>query len=78
MNFQIKVKFDIGDKVFLLEDNKIVTGIIDKIYCTRCKISNKFFNYYIIRIKTTNTRFNSYSIKEDLLFSTKEELIASL
>lgn len=76
MNFQIKVKFDIGDKVFLLEDNKIVTGIIDKIYCTRCKISNKFLILY--ELKPTNTRFNSYSIKEDLLFSTKEELIASL
>lgn len=76
MNFQIKVKFDIGDKVFLLEDNKIVTGIIDEIYCTRCKISNKFLILY--ELKPTNTRFNSYSIKEDLLFSTKEELIASL
>lgn len=68
----IKTKFNVGDSVFFIKDGKVQQIEITDI---RIDINKNDTNIeYIIG----NSAFNYDICKEELLFSTKEELINSL
>lgn len=69
----IETKFNIGDEVWYLYNNKVSSGKIETI---RAKVSTierfNFIHYYII------SSTESLTLEEKSVFSSKEELIKSL
>ena len=69
----INTKYSIGDDIYSMSDNKVlpeyVTGIL-----TETKKDHNGSIVTEVRYKTNNTRV----LKEDGVFSTKEELLKSL
>lgn len=71
----IETKFNVGDNIYFMFNNKITNGLInDIIYRKGNQVGEGLF--YSINI--LNYRITDCSFKEDLLFSTKEELLKSL
>lgn len=70
---EIKMQFSVGEKVYLMSDNKVVEGeILSRTYNEDKKISKSL---YEVRIGKDNFS-NHYS--EEKLFKTKQELLNSL
>lgn len=69
----VKTKFNIRENIYSMSDNKVIrehiTGIL-----TDTQIDHKGVIVTEIRYKTNNTRV----LKEDKVFSSKDELLASL
>ena len=72
---EIKTKFNIGDEVFYLDENKIKTKRIDSIQFDLYKDKSGGLRY---RLEGFSKTGHWEYFKENELFSTKEELIASL
>lgn len=76
----IETKFDIGDEVWLLHDNKIVTSTIKCLSDLNNKLDDIIWDLHLT--SSTNTfgfeATHSVSRRESQLFKTKEELIQSL
>ncbi len=70
---EIKTKYDIGQRVFYMDNNKVKEGTIDRIYIDAQYNAkdNKVKIYY--RLFTTAKFY-----KDNELFPTKEELLKSL
>lgn len=76
----IVTKYDYDDKVITLYKGKVVQATIKSVY-TRKEVGDKTSKIsYIVRLdeKTTGFQEDYQSLNEDVLFSTKEELMASL
>ena len=65
---EVNTKFNVGDQVWLVESNKVVMRIIDKLVIN-CEGETVDIKY------STN---GSNNIPEHLLFKTKNELLESL
>ena len=65
---EVNTKFNVGDKVWLVESNKVVMRIVDKL------VINWEGNTVDIKYSTNG----SNDIPEHLLFKTKNELLESL
>jgi len=62
-------KYDLGDKLFFIQENKIVCKEVNSICIEKTGIEYTF---------RESPLYMSFFVKEDSLFKTKEELIASL
>ena len=69
----INTKYSIGDTVYSMSDNKVICEHITSIITETVK-DHKDNHETDIRYRTNNSRV----IKEDRVFSTKEELLKSL
>jgi len=84
MKFEIQVKFDIGDSPFMLYENKIIQPKIAAIHIGRSKMGqegNKGLKLNTIisyGMEYSNKHNITYSVSENCLFETKEELLKSL
>lgn len=84
MKFEINVKFDIGDTVYLLHENQVITAKVAHIYIKKDKISVNKGKGFIIEtnifyaMEYSNKPNLVYNVFEDKLFATKEELLNSL
>jgi len=65
---EVNTKFNVGDQVWLVESNKVVMGLIDKL------VINWEGDTVDIKYSTNG----SSDIPEHLLFKTKNELLESL
>lgn len=73
---EIKPKFNIGDKVLYLKDNKIQS---DRIVTIVTRTDTKQTSiWYGFTEETVWNKFDFANIREDELFKTKEELLKSL
>ena len=71
---KIETKFDIGDNVFLLVENKVNTA---EVITAHVRISRNTYNVDIVEIHYVVTDI-SRIISEKDLFATKQELLDSL
>ena len=70
---EIKTKYDIGQSVFYMDNNKVKEGAIDRIHI------DAQYNAKDNRVKTSYRLFTSAKYYEDdEIFLTKEELLKSL
>lgn len=72
---KIETKYSINDTVYLLAESAVWTGVITEI---RVTVNN---NYTMVRynVKCSLPKPENFTLlKEDRLFKTKEELVASL
>lgn len=72
---KIEARFKIGDEVFLIEDNKVFSGIV-KCICVNVTVDDVeqvTFISYGVNGKTLNDYYSA-----ERLFATKEELLKSL
>lgn len=72
---KIETKYNVGDKIFTIEDGKIVKVKVESIHCA---INTLRINKYYISYQWLTWIDNSIYADEDVCFKTKEELIASL
>ena len=73
---EIKTKYDIGQRVFFMSDNRVCEGTIESF-----DIGFGYDNgteYLDICYCVKTMFFTDFSVAEDKLFSTKEELLKSL
>ena len=68
----IETKFNIGDTVFFLSDNKIEEGIVKRIQIDAYETGD--LEIYSVRISTQTTM----QMSSHYLFPSKQELLASL
>jgi len=78
---QIETKFDIGDTVFFIEENKVQQATIKRI-SINVNESNSQFGYGYkpdarIRYSTDSSNLSKYK-NEEQLFKTKQDLLDSL
>jgi len=71
----ITTKYDKGDTVFYMENNRIMTGKIDEIFAIS---TSKFEISYRMEYKGSSTVMAQPTYSEDKLFATKEQLLKSL
>ena len=71
---KIETKYDIGQEVWLLDNNHIYQGTVDGI---NIAIGKEISSVYTVRIRNIS---GSWTIqrKEEFVFPTKEELLKSL
>lgn len=70
---EIKMQFSVGEKVYLMSDNKVVEGeILSRTYNEDKKTTKTFYEVRIGRDSFSNTH------SEEKLFKTKQELLNSL
>lgn len=85
----METKFNLKDKVYFMHDNKVTEGYIKGIHITcspfdppefkKFMINDIKYDVFITIIKYDDRKeFSSKEIREPYLFSTKEELTASL
>lgn len=85
----METRFNLKDKVYFMQDNKVKEGYIKGIHINCYPFDPPEFNRFSIReikydifitaIKSGNGKeFDVKEIRESYLFKTKEELIASL
>lgn len=67
----IETKYNYNDKVFFLNNNKVVEGIIKK-------ISILTDNTIEVRYRVSYDSYKFKSLKEEQVFNTKQELLDSL
>ena len=74
---EIKTKYDIGQSVFFMSDNRVCQGVIESFNIGfRQNISGE--KYMTISYCVKTEFFTDFSVSEYKLFLTKEELIESL
>ena len=72
----IKTKYDIGHRVFFMSDNRVCEGTIEYFNIGfNQQISGE--KYMTISYCVKTMFFTDFSVAEDKLFSTKEELLKS-
>jgi len=71
----ISTKYDKGDVVFYLDNNRVKVGKIDEILAIA---TSKFEILYRMEYKGGNTVMAQPTYSEDKLFATKEQLLESL
>lgn len=72
----MKTKFNIGDEVWTMENNKAVSGSIKELIINIC-INGKITIKYIIKVLWKSQIWDTTRCEEEL-FPTKEELLKSL
>lgn len=79
---EIKTKYNLGDKVYVMHDNKVVYFTIQRI---NIKIGDKISIEYVSSEKfrqylylSKESDYMSLYVEEEKVFSTKEELLKSL
>ena len=79
---EIKTQFECDDTVYFMEDNKVVSWIIQD-FTVECKL--EYFAWYNTKCKTmynvVRKTWNwpkTYSFQEWLIYESKEELLNSL
>ena len=88
---KIETKYNVGDSVCLMDDNRISFGIVERIFFTPTDKNNttvityqvshsngRYFYYRKSNSMAIGSEFNIQRIYENELFKTKEELINSL
>ena len=73
----IKTKYDIGQRVFLMNDNRVYQGVIES-FDIGFGQSVSGEKYITISYCVTPEFFTDFSVSEHKLFLTKEELLKSL
>ena len=73
----IKTKYDIGQRVFLMNDNRVYQGGIES-FDIGFSQSVSGEKYITISYCVKTMFFTDLSVAEDKLFLTKEELLTSL
>ena len=74
---EIKTKYDIGQRVFFMNDNRVCVGTIEWFdigFSQRISGEKDMTISYCVK----TMYFTDFSVAEDKLFPTKEELIESL
>ena len=71
----ISTKYDKGDTVFYLDNNRIMIGKIAEVFAIS---TSKFEISYRMEYKGSSTVMAQPTYSEDKLFATKEQLLKSL
>ena len=76
----IKTKFSIGDKVYCLEDNRIIEAYITdiKIYVYKSILSKNIITIIEYKIRECGSRTRETEKDEEDLFTSKKKLLKSL
>lgn len=73
---EVKTKFNLGDEVWTMENNKAVSGSIKELTINIC-INGKITIKYTIKVLWKSQIWDTTRYEEEL-FPTKEELLKSL
>ena len=71
-------KFDVGTKVWFMQNNKPVEAITSSIEISYIREDNKHIKYTARKVYNSISWLDYTNLFEDNLYSTKEELINSL
>lgn len=74
----MKNKYNIGDKVFYIEDNKVREDIVTAIHTRKNSPEKDICNYNLGTRRNSDGTLTITWRPEELLFPSKEELLASL
>lgn len=72
---ELKSKYNIGDKVWWINDSKALVGKIESVHLHRYKDNPVTIADYFVK---QNDKSEVHLVREECLFLTKEELIKSL
>ena len=73
----IKTKYSLGDKAWIMRDNKIVEVKISCIYVSFDEIRSSIV-YHARKLKKSKNMYDFTQLKDSDLFDTKEVLVQSL
>lgn len=75
---EFRIKYDIGEEVWFLSQNKICKGVVDHVCLKITKFGIEICHYHIKRDDVEVEKYKKTVRTEDYLFKTKQELWNSL